>query len=88
LPGPVLSRSRAEGVIAQYYWGGVVAILTPGTRLRLKENGLGRLTSLDAVALLLLRAQICRSRWRALRAYFYYSQLLCVGGHFGRPSRA
>lgn len=56
--------------------GGVVAIFTPGVRLRLKENGLDRLTSLDAVALLLLRA------------YFYYSQLLCVGGHFGRPSRA
>lgn len=72
----MLSRSRAECVIAQHYWGGVVAIFTPGVRLRLKENGLDRLTSLDAVALLLLRA------------YFYYSQLLCVGGHFGRPSRA
>lgn len=71
----MLSRSRAECVIAQHY-GGVVAIFTPGVRLRLKENGLDRLTSLDAVALLLLRA------------YFYYSQLLCVGGHFGRPSRA
>lgn len=53
-----------------------MAIFTPGVRLRLKENGLDRLTSLDAVALLLLRV------------YFYYSQLLCVGGHFGRPSRA
>lgn len=72
----MLSRSRAECVIAQHYWGGVVAIFTPGVRLRLKENGLDRLTSLDAVALLLLRA------------YFYYSQLLCVGGHFGCPSRA